>query len=133
MGVTIASDVLHRLLAEAAASPDEVCGLLFGTPDAIAAALHCRNVAAEPARFFEIDPAALLAAHRAARAGGPAIAGCYHSHPTGDPSPSARDAAGAAADGWLWLIVGGGEARLFRAAKEGAIHGRFDTVPLVSG
>ncbi|MDB5694752.1 MAG: hypothetical protein JWN21_295 [Sphingomonas bacterium] len=128
MDVRISSDLLQRIMADAAAWPDEICGLLFGTPEAIEATEPCRNVAADPHLRFEIDPAALIAAHRAARAGGPQLIGCYHSHPGGNPTPSPRDAADAAANGWLWLIVGSGQARLFRAVACGAIHERFDAV-----
>lgn len=130
MAVRISIELLARIAAEAAASPDEICGLLFGMADRIERAQSCPNVAADPLYRFEIDPAALLAAHRTARAGGPAILGCYHSHPTGAPDPSPRDAADAAPNRWLWLILGAGEARLFRAVEEGAIGGRFDEVGL---
>ena len=133
MTARISTALLRRMIADAAAAPDEICGLLFGAADAIAAAQPCRNVAADPATRFEIDPAALLAAHRAARNGGPAPIGCYHSHPTGDPTPSPRDAADAAPDGSLWLIVAGGKARLFRALPHGALHDRFDAVELIVG
>jgi desampylase len=127
--VLIATDLHARLLAEAVLNPArEVCGLLFGSPDRIEAATPARNVAADPARRFEIDPAALLAAHRAMRAGGPRLVGHYHSHPTGSAEPSPRDAADAVPDGALWLIIGGGEARLWRAVEAGAVHGRFDPV-----
>ena len=34
---------------------------------------------------LEIDPAKLIAALRAERGGGPAVVGCYHSHPRGGP------------------------------------------------
>lgn len=131
MDVRISTGLRARITAAAAASSDEICGLLFGAPDAIEAALPCRNVAADPHRRFEIDPAALIAAYRATRGGGPALLGCYHSHPGGDATPSAQDAADAAADGSLWLIVAGGEARLFRAVERGELHGRFDRVVLV--
>ena len=130
MGVRISSELLARIVADAVGSPDEICGLLFGAPDRIDAAEPCRNVAADPRRQFEIDPAQLLAAHRAARKGGPAIVGCYHSHPGGAAGPSARDAADAEPNGWLWLIVGVGEAQLFRAVASGAIYGRFDAAHL---
>src|SRR3546814_2257889 len=97
MRARISSTLLRRIIDEATASPGaEVCGLLFGSPHRIDAAQPCRNVALAPADSFEIDPAALLAAHKATRAGGPAIAGCYHSHPCGPAEPSARDAAAAA-------------------------------------
>ena len=133
MTVTIASDLIDQILREAgAASQVEICGLLFGGDDAITAALPCRNVAADPARWFEIDPAALLAAHRAARNGGPRIVGHYHSHPTGIPTPSARDADNAAADGALWLIAGGGVVQAWRAVDTGPIEGRFEPVELIA-
>jgi proteasome lid subunit RPN8/RPN11 len=80
--------------------------LLLGQGDRIARVVPCANVAAEPWHRFEIDPAALIAAHRAARGGGAAVIGHYHSHPTGLAEPSPRDAADAAPDGSIWLIAG---------------------------
>lgn len=131
MTVTIASELVGQILGEAAASPAaEICGLLLGETDAITAALPCRNVAADPARRFEIDPAALIAAHRAARNGGPQVVGHYHSHPSGVAVPSARDAAEAAADGTLWLIAAGGMLRAWRAVEDGPVEGRFAPVDL---
>lgn len=131
MTVTIASELVRQILAEAAACPQvEICGLLFGAGDTITRAQPCRNVAADPAHRFEIDPAALVAAHRAARNGGERIVGHYHSHPTGVAIPSPRDAAQAAPDGALWLIAGGDAVRAWRAVADGAIEGRFEAVAL---
>lgn len=125
--------VIAQIVAEMRASPArEVCGLLFGDGTDIQAAQACTNVAADPARTFEIDPSALIAAHRAARAGGAAIMGHYHSHPSGLAEPSARDAADASPDGSLWLIAAAGDVRGWRALRDGAVHGRFDPVTLVS-
>ncbi len=130
---------LSRALADAiraqaqAAVPEECCGLLLGDAaagrvDAIAPAA---NVAADPVHCFEIDPAALLAAHKAARAGGPQIVGHYHSHPTGEPVPSAVDAAMARGAGEIWLIVGTrGRIGAWRATPEGPLHGRFEPVAI---
>nr|WP_299593696.1 M67 family metallopeptidase [Sphingomonas bacterium] len=113
MRTVIARELLETVLATAAAEPyREVCGLLFGTIDRVVSAAAVGNVAANPADSFEIDPAALFAALRAERAGGLPVIGHYHSHPSGRPEPSPRDAA-AAEPGRLWLIVGGGEARLW--------------------
>ena len=44
--------------------------------------------------------------------------GCYHSHPNGKAAPSQTDRAGAAEDGFVWLIqpltaAAAGEARAF--------------------
>ena len=77
--VAIATELLDRLRAEAAASPGaEVCGLLFGDDARIEGARACRNVHPEPARRFEIDPAALLVAHREQRRGGARLVGDYN-------------------------------------------------------
>lgn len=129
MVLEISSGVLQRILEAAGDAPErEVCGLLLGSADLICGALPCRNVAADPHIAFEIDPAQLIAAHRAARDGGPAIVGCYHSHPSGTPLPSGRDAAAAPADGSIWLIVAGGSVGCFEAVEGGRHHGRFDVV-----
>ena len=121
MSVTISSELLGRLLAEADASLDaEICGLLFGAAGRIETAEGCANVAANPARAFEIDPKALFAAHRRTRGGGLAVIGHYHSHPSGSPVPSPRDAAQAMGDGAVWVILGGGEVRAWRSVEVGA-------------
>lgn len=129
MALEISSALLERLLAEARDAPDrEVCGLLFGTPGRIEAAQACANVAADPGRTFEIDPAALFAAHRAARQGGPRLLGHYHSHPSGRAEPSPRDAEAAMGNGALWLIATQSEVRLWRTSSPGA----FEEVALLA-
>jgi desampylase len=131
MSVRISSLLLARLIAEVDASPDrEVCGLLFGGDGVIDEISRARNVSAHPADSFEIDPAALFAAMRAERAGGPRMIGHYHSHPTGTAWPSQRDAAAAGEVGRLWLIVGGGEAGLWRSIPGGAVEGAFEAIRL---
>lgn len=127
----IATELACRLRFEATGSPSaEICGLLFGDPSRVADARICTNVHPEPARCFEIDPAALLAAHRAQRTSGPTLIGCFHSHPSGDTTPSATDAAAAAPDGSVWLIITRTDARAWRATADGAVHGRFDALEL---
>jgi desampylase len=133
MATAIASKLLEEILDHAAAEVGaEVCGLLLGQGSRITAVRAATNVAAEPGRSFELDPVALIAAHRAARAGGDAILGHYHSHPGGDPSPSPCDAAAAAA-GELWLVVAGRQARLWRAVAGGPLHGAFAAEPMTVG
>lgn len=128
----ISSAILAAIRAEAAArAPLEACGLLFGSAAAIDGWSAARNVAEDPRCRFEIDPAALFAAHRAERGGGPVIAGYWHSHPSGDAAPSATDARMAAPDGKLWLIVAGATATLWRAGVAG-VHDRFEPVALVT-
>ena len=100
-------DVLTHIQSHArTASPDECCGILLGTRAHITAAVPATNVHPTPQTRFEIDPQTLIDVHRAARTGGPQIAGYYHSHPHGPAHPSATDRAQAAHDGAIWAIVG---------------------------
>jgi proteasome lid subunit RPN8/RPN11 len=105
--------------ASAAARPQEACGLLFGRGGVIEMASVARNVAADPTRFFEIDPAHLFDSHRLARSGAFAILGCWHSHPAGSAVPSAADRDGVTEPGWLWLIESRGEIAAWRPVAEG--------------
>jgi desampylase len=110
MFVRISSESIAAIRAHAAETPGvEVCGLLFGTVEAVEHVQRCANVADTPATAFEIDPAALIAAHKAERAGGAKLIGHYHSHPNGACAPSAVDASNADVVGHYWLIVAGGE------------------------
>lgn len=131
MALLIAITLRDDLVAAAAAAPArEICGLLLGDAVRVEALAPCRNVADDPARRFEIDPAALIAAHRVARAGGPQVIGHYHSHPSGDAMPSSRDAADATPDGSVWIIVAGDRVTAWRAVDDGAVHGRFEPLAL---
>lgn len=119
MLLTISSLLLDEMIDAATAKPDaEICGLLLGQGSSVEAVLPCANIAASPGDSFEIDPAALIAAHRAARNGGPAVIGHYHSHPRGPAEPSARDAA-AAEPGSYWIIIARRDVRCWLAATEG--------------
>jgi proteasome lid subunit RPN8/RPN11 len=120
MPVEVSSDVLATLIAEAArAAPAECCGLLLGHEGRISVVQPAANVAAEPRLRFEIDPAALFAAHRAARGGGLQLIGYYHSHPVGHPRPSAADCEHASGDDRIWAIVAGGNVAFWRDAEGG--------------
>ncbi|MEJ7927628.1 M67 family metallopeptidase [Sphingobium sp. AN641] len=122
MTVHISRSLLDRIRGQAAAQPTEICGLLLGCGDRIDAILPAGNVAPDPARHFELDPAVLIGAHRAARQGGPAIVGHYHSHPSGVAVPSALDAASAAPDEGIWMIVAAQDVRIWRAGPgEGGV------------
>ncbi|UYY58723.1 M67 family metallopeptidase [Sphingomonas sp. S2-65] len=129
MGCRISRSLLDAIRQESAiVAPEEACGLLFGTTAQIDGWTPARNVAEQPERRFEIDPATLFAALRAERTGGAALIGYWHSHPSGDPTPSRTDGAMAQPDGKLWLILGS-EFRLWQAGKAG-LHGRFEEVPI---
>lgn len=107
------------LAAARAAHPREACGLLLGEAGRITAARETANVHPTPATHFEIDPQALIDAHRAARAGGPEVVGYFHSHPTGAAAPSATDLAMAAQDGRIWAIIAGEEVTFWQDTRAG--------------
>lgn len=107
------------LKAAAAAAPHEACGVLLGTDAHIHTAQPAANVHPDPRRHFEIDPAALIAAHRAARQGGPQVVGYFHSHPNGLPRPSATDTASAPGDGRVWAIAANGVVTLWSDTPSG--------------
>ncbi|MFM9937286.1 MAG: Mov34/MPN/PAD-1 family protein [Novosphingobium sp.] len=120
MPLTLPSSVHASILDAAAdAQPHEACGLLLGQADRIQTARPTPNIHPEPTRHFEIDPAALVAAHKAARAGGPEVVGYFHSHPNGLARPSATDAAMASGDGRIWAIAAAGVVTMWRDAPSG--------------
>ncbi len=133
MNVGIASGVSEAVKAHARADhPNEACGVLLADATGIVEAVPARNVAAHPARGFEIDPAVLLSSYRDARARGLHVAGWYHSHPNGVGEPSVTDAARAVEDGKLWVIAAGNVLSAWRVVPGGTVHGRFAPVTLVS-
>ena len=102
-------ELRSRVEREARASfPRECCGLIEGTrasKGAHAVALHpARNIATRADRF-EIEPQDHFEALKQARANGRILIGCYHSHPNGEPEPSAHDLAGAGEENFFWLIA----------------------------
>ncbi|MFC3675156.1 M67 family metallopeptidase [Ferrovibrio xuzhouensis] len=125
-------------LAEAA-FPQEACALLVGIDHGngrveIQRIVATANVAAEPARGFEIDPATHIALLRSLREGNAPerIVGHWHSHPNGRPEPSATDAAMIHDPGLVWLISAvdaAGHARPPRAFRP-LPDGRFDPMPV---
>jgi len=119
-GLVVVRAALESVITEAArAHPNECCGILIGHGERIERALPAANVHADPAGHFEIDPQALVDAHRAARAGGPEVVGYYHSHPTGIAKPSATDRAEASGDGRVWAITGAGGVTFWRDDEAG--------------
>ena len=81
----------EELLEEARrALPNECCGLLGGRGRSVTRVFRATNAVASPVSF-EIRPRELFALFRRLRGEQLELAGIYHSHPTGDNFPSARD------------------------------------------
>ncbi len=131
MRLTISSEHATQLRKWAdLALPAECCGLLYGKEACVTGIELTANVAENPLRHFEIEPARLIAAMRAARGGAVNVIGHFHSHPIGNAVPSEHDACSAEADGRYWLIVAGNDIRAWKAfEKDNAIE--FAEVELV--
>jgi desampylase len=111
-----------QIQSHARQAPDEeVCGLLLGRHNRVAEILRCRNVAEDIAGSFELDPVALISAHKAARNGGLQVVGHYHSHPNRREGPSPRDQASASCDGAYWVIVTQQSLSAWRAVERGLL------------
>ena len=105
--LTAAQAVDLAALGEAA-FPREACALLVGDQDLrIAEIVPAANVATDPEREFELDPAVHIATLRRLRESGGTnrIIGHWHSHPNGRDEPSAKDAAMIGDPGLVWLIT----------------------------
>lgn len=120
----------HRALMRrwaAAGYPDETCGPLLGATDAagtrVVEVRLARNLEPERANDrYLLDPAALLAADRDARAAGLEIVGFWHSHPDSAAVPSETDRE-RAWPGYAYVIVsvrrvGGGALRAWRLERD---------------
>jgi proteasome lid subunit RPN8/RPN11 len=126
MRIEVTSEAIAAMRAHAAAAlPHEACGLLLGEGGRITDARATLNVHHTPQTHFEIDPKALIDAHRAARAGGLVVIGYYHSHPHGPAEPSATDRASATGDGKVWAIIAGTDVTFWQDGEQG-----FTALPL---
>lgn len=89
--IHIHASVHTRLIEHARLTPLlECCGLLAGRDSVITTALPATNALASPTAF-EIAPRELFSLFREIRRAGLDHLGIYHSHPSGDNSPSASD------------------------------------------
>jgi proteasome lid subunit RPN8/RPN11 len=116
------------------ASPDECCGFLLGRPGSlevhsVVRAANQAGLAPEARRArYRIAPEDVFAAHGAAVERGLAIVGFYHSHPSGDATPSAHDRE-LAWPGSVYVIVAGERARAFVADRRGDAFRELTLVP----
>ncbi|MEL6877118.1 MAG: Mov34/MPN/PAD-1 family protein [Pseudomonadota bacterium] len=127
--IGVSAEMLEALTSIAqAAHPHEACGILTGQGMSISGMIEARNVHPAPATHFEIDPQALIDAHRAERAGGPQVMGYFHSHPSGDACPSEMDRAMSAGDGKVWAIVAAEGVMFWRDDPEGFHALSYDVI-----
>lgn len=124
MIVEVTRGVMATLEEEARRTmPEECCGLLLGRKgdafERIEAVQPAVNVAQNRRIHFEVDPVALLAAHKAERRGGARVVGYYHSHPTGISVPSATDQEHSTGDSRICAIISASEVAFWRDNANG--------------
>jgi len=103
--LTVERAVHDRLLDLAReGAPEEICGVLGGRGRSVTHAESVRNVAVDPERRYELDPAATIEAIDRVEESAEHL-GFYHSHPRGPPRPSATDEAEATWAGYVYCIV----------------------------
>lgn len=82
------------LLADAEAAGDlEICGFIAETAGTFTR-YAVANRAAQPAARFDMDPADQIAAFKRMRCAGQTLLAIYHSHPSGEATPSVHDRQG---------------------------------------
>jgi desampylase len=132
MALHLSSGDWRQLLDWAKAAGDhECCGILRGERNRVAAVELAQNVATDPARHFEIDPATLISAGKDARSGGIPVLGYFHSHPNGIAAPSATDIAQAAPDDHIWLIIAADAITAWRPVVIGGRVTGFTPITLI--
>ena len=141
VAVVIVPDRLRAIVDHAeAAFPQECCGLLSGREAdgviRIDGVHESENLAAEPDRRFEVDPALRLGLQRTLRGDGRRVVGIYHSHPDGPAQPSPRDLAAAWEPDLLWLVVGVRHGQAVQCTSHVLVEAdgeaRFTEVPLTT-
>ena len=89
--LTLPRSLFQALLTEARRSlPNECCGLLGGHGRTVTRLFPALNALRSPVAY-EVRPRELFEIFRRLRAEQLELVGIYHSHPTGDNAPSARD------------------------------------------
>jgi proteasome lid subunit RPN8/RPN11 len=106
--VRVRPEILKKMLQHARREPQiECCGLLAGRHDIITAIFPAQN-ALRSATAYEIAPQELFSLFRGMRERGLVHLGLYHSHPSGENAPSARDIEEAYYPDQVYFIVSPG-------------------------
>ncbi len=103
---TLPRHIVNAILDHARQTPGkEACGLIAAREGRPCRCYPIRNIAADAARHFEMDPREQIAAFKTMREAGETLFAIYHSHPAGPARPSPTDIAAAAYPGAIHLIV----------------------------
>jgi proteasome lid subunit RPN8/RPN11 len=87
-------------------APEEACGLLASDGQGAFKMVYCLTNSQHSPSAYTVDPVEHFRAMRHAEMNGWHLSGVFHSHPLGDPFPSATDRALAMEPEWVYLIAG---------------------------
>ena len=103
--LTLTENQMRQMIAHAqAALPNEACGLLGGKSGRVQAVYSGANAEHSPVRYRMVPQEQLLAMDAIELAGGDLL-GIFHSHPEGQPVPSATDIAQAYYPDAVYIIL----------------------------
>ncbi len=97
----LADEIVRHARDEA---PNECCGVLLGTGDAVSEVRRARNVKASPVEY-ELDPKEHVDILRGADEAGLDVVGFYHSHTFSEAYPSVTDISKMSDWGYFYLIA----------------------------
>lgn len=122
----LSEELKHQILEHClAALPNEGCGLLAFDGDHVTKVYPTGNDDLSPSTYT-IPPREHYEAVIDAERQGWEIRGSFHSHPSGPAGMSATDLERALSPGWVYVVVGLGDARAMSVWVEGS----ETTVPL---
>ena len=99
-------NVVTRILTQAQQQPEtETCGLLSARDGDVSAYYPVKNIAADPASRFEMEPQHQIAAMKSMRENNEQLFAVVHSHPHSPAAPSAADVAEYGYPDAYYLIV----------------------------
>lgn len=91
-GMVLSPTLLHQIVLDVKAqTPQEACGLLFGTEYTIRRVHPIANTASDPVNHFLLNPQEMLRTLYQAERENLELVGIYHSHPASPPLPSQED------------------------------------------
>lgn len=131
MSLSLSSqDYQQMLLWASRAHPQECCGIIFGHENRenhyiVDEIRLTKNVALDQLSNFEIDPRALIDAHKLCRNFDLRILGYFHSHPNGLAQPSKRDADMTEIDEKIWIIIAQNDISAWQCRYDGVVHEKF--------
>ncbi|WP_169542951.1 M67 family metallopeptidase [Sneathiella aquimaris] len=102
----------YDLLSSHAAKcfPEEACALLVGEKSGkysarVSSVVLSKNIAEDPFRYFEVDPAKRIAVEKEIRKTDQCLLGVFHTHPEGNARPSKTDERMIYEPSLIWLIA----------------------------